>query len=99
MIVFKTKLKIEYAYRKYGDNEVFRTMMENILIDTYKKMKEKHKYLDKDNFIKMVSKLAFTKKVKKMLEEDAKEALKAIEIQENLYKYKNTILEYLARLN
>lgn len=97
------KLKNEYYYRKYGNSETFRNVMESTILETYEKSKEKYPELNqekaKDLFIKIISTFALTKKVKQMLEEDAKEALGTAKIKEELNKHKDEILEALKQLN
>lgn len=103
LTLWAIKLKNEYYYRKYGNSETFRNVMESTILETYEKSKEKYPELNKekakDLFIKIISTFALTKKVKQMLEEDAKEALGTAKIKEELNKHKDEILEALKQLN
>ncbi len=99
------KLKNEYYYRKYGEKEDFRTFMEDFIADIYRKTEEKAKELSLDKqkkeelFIKVVSDLAFSKKVKNMLKEDAEEAIQSVKMQEEFSKHKEQLKEIFQKLN
>ena len=99
------KLRNEYYYRKYGEKEDFRTFIEDFIADIYRKTEEKAKELSLDKqkreelFIKVVSDLAFSKKVKNMLKEDAEEAIQSVKMQKELSKHKEQLKEIFQKLN
>jgi hypothetical protein len=97
------KLKNEYYYRKYGNSESFRSVVETAIMEAYEKIKEKHLQVDEKGseelFIHIISNFALTKKVKQMLKEDAQEALETIKVREKLNEHKDEILEALKALN
>ena len=69
--------RIENLYIRYGDNELFRTEFESWLVSLIRR-------LDKEKVQKIFSLLPMEEGIKKEVLADLKEAIKTVEIQEEL---------------
>ncbi|WP_457623500.1 hypothetical protein [Persephonella sp.] len=86
----KLSLDIEKAYRKYADNDFFRTSMENLFL----KVLEKKFNGDIKSFLDIMKNITLSRKVRLLFEEDLEEAIETYKMK-NFFENNKEKLDYL----
>ncbi|RUM42389.1 MAG: hypothetical protein DSY34_01955 [Desulfurobacterium sp.] len=80
-VQFKLSRKIEKVYRKYGDHIFFREEMMSLFYEIYENLKDS---MNDEQFIEYITSFGRSKEIKKLLKEDAEEAIYTYKLKESL---------------
>jgi len=87
-IRLKLKWLLEKAYRKYGNDVLFRNAMEGMLLQVYEEIKDS---INEKEFIEFIASLGLTRKVKELLKEDAEEAVDTYKLKQECERNKERL--------
>ena len=96
---WKFKLYMEYMYRRFGNNEVFRAALEKIYLKTFEKLQKsfpgKKEEELKEEFKEIMKRACLTRKVREMIEEDLEESWESLTLKKELNRNREKVSRLL----